>query len=282
MNKIASSADIAENVTLGENIKIGENVVIKSGCIIGDNVVLEDGVFVDYNVIVRNYVTIKAGGNIGVGCILGEYLADFYTNRESKNYPLTIGQKSIIRSQTVIYANSIIGDNFQTGHHVTIRENSEIGNHVRIGTYSDIQGDCTIQDYVNIHSNVFIAQKSVIKKYAWLFPHVVLTNDPNPPSETELGIIVEEFAAVAARAVVLPGVVIGEGSLAGAGAVVTKDVEAGKVVVGNPAKVLCDTKQIRDNVTRTKVYPWKYTFDRGMPWQGIGYDKWVEKERGED
>lgn len=275
---ISSTAEIAGNVILGNNIKIGDNVVIKESCIIGDNVTLGDNVYIDYNVLIRDNVTVEEGGVIGAGCILGELLADFYEDRNNKVHPLIIGKNALIRSGTIIYGDNVLGDNLQTGHRVTIREKSRIGSHVRIGTLSDIQGYCEIQDYVNMHSNVHIGQKSTIKKYAWIFPYVILTNDPNPPSESLLGVTVEEYAIVSTGSVVLPGVVIGSGALVGAGAVVTKNVDAAMVAVGNPAKMRCGTDKIRDNVTGEQVYPWQYTFDRGMPWKGIGYDKWKEQE----
>lgn len=274
IDKITLNASIAENVLIGHNVKIGNNVIIKSGCIIGDNVVLEDGVFIDYNVLIRNNVTVKKAGTVGARCILGEYLADFYADRTDKNHSLIIGEKAVIRSDTIIYGNNTIGDNFQTGHRAAIRENAVIGNNVRIGTNSDVQGNCVIQDYVNIHSNVFIAPNSTIKKYAWIFPGVILTNDPHPPSETVQGVTIEEFAAISAGAVVLPGVIVGQGAVVGAGAVVTKDIERNQVAVGNPARAICGTDKVRDDVTGEKVYPWQYNFDRGMPWKDIGYEKW--------
>lgn len=188
-----------------------------------------------------------------------------------------IGKNSLLRSETIIYGDNDFGEALQTGHRVTIREKSKIGNHVRIGTLSDIQGHCEIQDYVNMHSNVHIGQKSIIKKYAWIFPYVILTNDPNPPSEDLLGVTVEEFAIIATSTVVLPGKIIGEGALVGAGSVVTKDVSANMIAVGNPAREKGSTEKIRNDVTGQQVYPWQYTFDRGMPWQGIGYEKWLSE-----
>lgn len=277
-NKISIEAIIAEDVLIGNNVEIGAGTVIKSGCIIGDNVILGNNVYVDYNVIIRDNVTIKDNGTIGARCILGEYLVDFYKNRVNKNHPLVLGENALIRSETIIYGDNNIGDNFQTGHRVTIREGAQIGRNVRVGTLSDIQGHCIIEDYVNMHSNVHIGHKSVIKKYAWIFPYVVLTNDPNPPSESLLGVTLEEFAVVSTGSVLLPGITVGTGALVGAGAIVTKNVDANMVAVGNPAKMICGTEKIRDNVTGEKVYPWQYTFDRGMPWQGIGYDNWKEQQ----
>ena len=132
---------------------------------------------------------------------------------------------------------------------------------------SDIQGNCEIQDYVNIHSNVHIGMHSLIKKYAWIFPYVVLTNDPNPPSNSLLGVTIEEFAVVATGSVVLPGKVIGEGALVGAGSIVTKDISADAIAVGNPAKEHGKTDKIKDAITQKQVYPW----------EGIGYEKWTQK-----
>lgn len=279
MKKIVDeNTKIADTVRLGENVRIGVGVVICDYCIIGNNVVIEDNVYLDCAVVVRDNVTICESSTIGSGCILGEYLADFYQARISQNHPLTIGTNSLIRSGTIIYGDNTLGDYLQTGHRVTIREQSKIGSHVRIGTLSDIQGYCEIQDYVNIHSSVHVGQKSIIKKYAWLFPYVVLTNDPNPPSEALLGVTIEEFAIVATGTVVLPGRTISTGALVGAGSVVTKDITANIIAVGNPAREKGSTDKIKDSITGNQVYPWQYVFDRGMPWENVGYENWIKEQ----
>lgn len=252
----------------------GSNVTIKENVIIGDNVILEDNVYLDYGVIIRDNVHIKEGTFIGARSIIGEYLVDFFEDKINKSHPLIIGANSLIRSETIIYGGSEIGDNFQTGHRVTIRENTNIGSHVRIGTLTDIQGNCQIGNYVSLHSKVFIGENTIIKDYAWIFPHVVVTNDPTPPSNTLLGVTIGEFASVSAGAILLPGVTISKDSLVGAGTVVTKDVQEGKVVVGNPGKVICDITEIKNKTTGEQVYPWRCKFDRGMPWKDSGYDTW--------
>lgn len=253
---------------------IAPTAKISEGVHIGENVIIEDGVYIDYGAIIRDNVHIKKNTFIGARCIIGEYLADFFDDNINKRHPLIIGEGSLIRSETIIYGECTIGDYFQTGHRVTIRENSKIGHHVRVGTLSDIQGYCEIQEYVNIHSNVHICMKSTIKKYVWIFPYVVLTNDPNPPSEMMLNITIEEFAILATASIILPGLTIGKDSLVGAGAIVTKNVMEQKVVTGNPAKEICDITEIKNKITGEQVYPWRYTFDRGMPWRDIGYEDW--------
>ncbi len=254
---------------------IAPTATIMDGAIIGDHVVIEDHVHIDYGVIIRDHVHIKAGTTVDARCILGEHLMDFYADRINKRHPLVIGRNSIIRSEAIIYGDTVIGDHFQCGHRVTIREKTRIGHHTRIGTLSDIQGNCEIGNYVSIHSDVFVAPETVLRDYCWLFPHVVLTNDPTPPSETVKGVVVDEYAIVATGAIIMPGKHIGRDSLVGAGAVVTKDVPEQKVFVGNPAKEICDVGQIIDKTTGEPAYPWRFHFDRGMPWKDIGYDNWV-------
>ncbi|APC42745.1 transferase [Clostridium estertheticum subsp. estertheticum] len=257
---------------------ISDSAIIKENVIIGDNVIIEENCYIDYGVIIRDNVHIKKGSYIGVRCILGEYLMDFYADRLNKGHPLVIGENALIRSDTIVYGETIVGNNFQTGHRVTIRERSRIGDNVRVGTLSDIQEECSIGNYVSLHSNVFVGEKSVIKDYVWIFPHVILTNDPTPPSQTLLGVTVEAYAAIAAGSIILPGVNIGEDSLVGAGSVVSKNVEKETLVVGNPAKRNSTIQNIKNRQTGEQVYPWKYTFARGMPWEKLGYEQWLKGE----
>lgn len=255
---------------------IAKNATIKEMVIIGHNVTIEDDVYIDYGCIIRDNVHIKKGSFIGARSILGEYLIDFYKDKTNKVHPLVIGENALIRTENVIYGDTVIGDNFQSGHKVTIRENTKIGNNVRVGTLSDIQGYCEIGNYISIHSNVHIGQKTKINDYVWIFPYVVLTNDPTPPSDELLGVTIESFAIVSTGSVVLPGVHIYEDSLVGAGAIVTKDVAKETVVVGNPAKEVCSVRKIKNKFTGESVYPWKYTFKRGMPWEEKDYETWIQ------
>ncbi len=277
MNKIAKSAKMSDNVNIGDNVEIGEDVVICAGCKIGNNVNIARGTYIDYDVILRDNLELGENSFVGARSILGEYLVDFVTKREQITHKLSIGHNAVIRSETIIYGDNVIGDYFETGHRVTIRENSRIGHHVKIGTLSDIQGYCEIGNYVHMHSNVHIGHKSVINDYVWIFPYVILTNDPTPPSEDLLGVNIDKFAVIGSGTVILPGIKIGKESLVGAGAVVTKDVLPERIVVGNPAKDIGNTSKIRNKVTGEQVYPWKYSFERGMPWEGIGYENWSHR-----
>lgn len=245
---------------IGDGVKIGENVTIGAHCIVYDNVEIGDCC------------------QIGADVILGEPTGAIYRDRANYvNPPLVLGEASIIRSGSILYAGSTFGERLETGHRVTIREGTNAGLNLRVGTLSDIQGDCQIGNYVRFHSNVHIGQKSVIGDYVWIFPYVVLTNDPHPPSQVMLGVVVEDYAVVATMSVVLPGVIIGQDALVGAGSIVNRNVEPKALVAGNPAKKVCSVIDIKSRQDGSQVYPWRFSFDRGMPWEGQGFERWRDE-----
>lgn len=174
---------------------------------------------------------------IGDGSVIG-YFAALGVHGPPEH--LRVGANSVIRSHSVIYRGVSIGDSFQTGHGVLVREYTQIGNNVSIGTHSVVEHHVTIKDDVRIHSNCFIPEFTVLESGAWLGPAVVVTNAkyPNRPETKQnlSGVTVGVGAVVGAGAVLLPGVVIGDGAIVGAGAVVTKSIDAGATFVGNPAR----------------------------------------------
>lgn len=267
---------LGAGTTVGSHVEFGNNVIIGNNCIIEDNVILGDNVYIDHNCIIRSDVTLGAGSFVGANCIIGERLMDFCIDRQYHKHPLSIGKQALIRSGSIIYGGSHIGEHFQTGHQVTIRENAQIGDHVSVGTLSDIQGTCRIGNYVRLHSNVHIGQLSEIDDFVWIFPYVVLTNDPTPPSENFVGVHVCSFAIIATGALIMPGMEIGSDSLVAAGAIVTKPVQQYAVVAGNPGKPISDVRKIRNKITGEPVYPWRYHFKRAMPWEATDFDTWLE------
>ena len=240
---------------VSEKAIIGQNVTIGPFTIIYDNVRLEDN------------VTIESHCEIGV------------SNHLSGGNLLVIGSNSHIRSHSIFYEGSSFGEKLTTGHRVTVREKTIAGKNLQIGTLSDIQGHCTIGDYVRFHSNVHIGQASIIGHFVWIFPYVVLTNDPHPPSNTLKGVTVEDYAVVATMSVVLPGVTIRKGTLVGAHSCVNRDTEAEMVYVGSPAKKICATGGIRlQDGSNLNAYPWVNHFNRGYPDSVI--DAWKRGEHG--
>ena len=127
---------------------------------------------------------------------------------------------------------------------VDIHPSAKIGKHVIIGRYTNICGDIEIGDYTRIQGFCFIPDSVKIGEYVFIGPNVTFTNIKRPRvrnyamKERDGVTIVEDDARIGAGAVILPGIRIGSGALIGAGAVVTKDVKPGAVMIGCPAKEL--------------------------------------------
>lgn len=157
---------------------------------------------------------------------------------------VSIKEKALIRSGSIIYSGVKIGKRFQSGHNILIRENTEIGDDVLLGTNSVIDGNCKIGNGVKVQTNVYITTNTTIEDGVFLGPCCVTTNDKYMQyGSGELkGPIIKRGARIGANATILPGVTIGEDAVIGSGAVVIGDVPAKKIIVGNPARELKGTK----------------------------------------
>ena len=191
-------------------MKISSTPIIHPNLSIGSNVVIEDF------------------------CIIGVPF------KGMKNEQTIIGDNSIIRSGTYIYAGNKIGKNFHTGNKVNIRELNVIGDNVSIGTLSVIEHNIIIHNGVRIHTQAFIPEYTIIEKNCWIGPNVVFTNAKYPKhpkvKENLKGAYIQKNVKIGANTTLLPGVVIGKHSLIGAGSVVIKNVASGLIVAGSPAK----------------------------------------------
>ena len=178
------------------------------------------------NVEIGPFTIIHDNVEIGANSFIGSHCEIGVPTKLGDGSPLKLGESALIRSHSVFYESSNIGDNFVTGHRVTVRECAQIGKDFQMGTLGDIQGHCEIGDYVRANSNVHIARKTKIGNFVWIFPYTIFTNDPHPPSSTLIGCVVEDYAVITTMCVLLPGVHIGTKSLVAAHSLVSKDVEA--------------------------------------------------------
>ena len=125
-----------------------------------------------------------------------------------------------------------------------------IGDDTFIGPFVEIQTGASIGSKCKVQSHSFICTGTTIEDEVFVGHGVMFTNDRYPLSTTPQGafqtqadwtlegVTVKKRAAIGSAAVILPGIEIGEGALIGAGAVVTKNVGAGTIVAGNPARVV--------------------------------------------
>lgn len=244
--KIHPTALVSDKAVIGENVSIGAYTIIHDNVVIGSNSIIESF------------------------CELG------VENKFCAGEPLVVGDNAHIRSHSTFYAASKFGKNLVTGHRVTVREKTLAGESFQIGTLGDIQGHCEIGNFVKCHSNVHIGNKSKIGNYVWIFPYVVLTNDPHPPSEVLIGCEISDFAVIATMSVILPGVKVASDTLIGAGSIVGKNVDTGWVFAGNPAKPICEINKIKlKDGSGRDAYPWRSHFHRGYPQHEV--EKWLNE-----
>jgi acetyltransferase-like isoleucine patch superfamily enzyme len=200
--------------------------------------------FLSENAIVHPNVHLGANHQIGEFVIIGVPPR----NLGPGELETWIGPDVILRSHTIIYAGNQIGSRFQTGHSVILRELNEVGDDVSIGTQSVIEHHVKIGNRVRIHSGVFIPEYSILDDDTWVGPRVVFTNAMyplSPGAKSDLkGPHLMPGAKIGANATLLPGVLIGRNALVGAGAVVVNNVPDGKVVAGNPARIIKDVSEL--------------------------------------
>lgn len=130
-----------------------------------------------------------------------------------------------------------------------------IGSECNIGAFVEIRKEVKIGNRVKIQAFAFVPEKVVIEDEVFIGPHVVFTNDPFPRATdlngnlkkesdwVQVPTFVKRGASIGANSTIVCGVTIGEGSMVGAGSVVTKDVPAWTVVAGNPAKMIRKIKK---------------------------------------
>jgi acetyltransferase-like isoleucine patch superfamily enzyme len=201
-------------------------------------------------------ISLGKNSKIGENVILGE------ENKSCRGKKLILGDNAVIRSHTVVYLGNEIGDDFQTGHGVLIRENNKIGNKVSLGTHSVIERDNIIGNGVRIHTACFIPEYVIIEDEAWLGPRVTILNVLHPPcpkaDECSKHVVIKKNAKIGGNVTIGPRVTIGQNALVGFGSVVTKDVPDDTVVSGNPAKPMKKVKELDCVIGEFKIpYEWE-------------------------
>ncbi len=138
-----------------------------------------------------------------------------------------------VGKDTRIWHFSHIQSGASIGKQCSIGQNVNIGNNVRIGNNVKIQNNVSIYEGVELEDNVFCGPSMV-------FTNIKIPRSEFPQKGTEYyaKTIVKKSASIGANATIVCGVIIGEYSLIGSGAVITKDVPPFSLVVGNPGRVV--------------------------------------------
>jgi acetyltransferase-like isoleucine patch superfamily enzyme len=157
--------------------------------------------------------------------------------------PTEIGDGTIVSTGAIVFAGTRIGARVILGDQACVRERVDVGDDVVIGRGVLVENDTTIGALTKIQAEAYITAYSTLEDNVFIAPCVVTTND-NFMGRTEerhalmKGPTIRRGARIGGGVILCPGVEVGSEAFVGAGAVVTKDVAPGVVVVGNPARVL--------------------------------------------
>jgi UDP-2-acetamido-3-amino-2,3-dideoxy-glucuronate N-acetyltransferase len=141
----------------------------------------------------------------------------------------------------IIENGSMIGEGTKIWHFSHIMERAVVGKNCNIGQNVVVSPQVILGNNVKVQNNVSIYTGVVCEDDVFLGPSCVFTNVINPRSfisrkEEFKPTLVKKGATIGANATIICGIIIGEYAMIGAGSVVTKDVPAYALIVGNPGK----------------------------------------------
>jgi acetyltransferase-like isoleucine patch superfamily enzyme len=214
----------APGLLLGEEVRVGSDVSFGAYVIVHDKTSIGDGCVVDDHAVLakrpRLAASSSARGDVG---------------------SLTLGERVTVCQAAIVFAGTTIGARAILGDQSFIRERSSVGADTVIGRGSVVDNDVQVGARVRVQTGVYLTAFTLVEDDVFIGPGALTTNDNTMARhgpETRLeGAILRRACRVGAGAILTPGVEIGEEAYVAAGALITRDVAAGTVVMGSPARV---------------------------------------------
>lgn len=232
--QIHPAADLADDVRIGHFCVIEAEVRIGAGTVLGHHVVIREGSILGEGVRVDDHA------------VIGKQpmrAARSATTRAEPLPPARVGDDCLIGTGTVLYAGCTVGRRVLMADYATVRERVSVGDETIVGRGVAIENDCTVGARCKLETNAYITALSTVEDDVFIAPGVLTSND-NFMGRTEArkehfgGPTIRRGARLGVGAVVLPGKEVPEEAVVAAGAVLTRDAEAGQVHLGVPARAI--------------------------------------------
>ncbi|WP_176461763.1 acyltransferase [Anaeromicrobium sediminis] len=224
---ISKTAKVGNNFNIGKNCIIGENVVIHNNVTIYDNTIIGDNTEIFDNAVLGRPP--RSAGN------LVHKLKDDYSN-------LVIGKNCSIGVGAVVYVGTVIGNNVLLCDYCSIREECKIDDYTTLGRHVAVNHSVTIGKRTKIIDNACLGSYLIVEDDVFISAGVIFTNDnemrlSGKQLDKTSGPCIKKGCRIGGNSIFLPGVIVGENSVIGAGSVVTKDIPSGTVAMGIPARI---------------------------------------------
>jgi acetyltransferase-like isoleucine patch superfamily enzyme len=217
---------------LGPFAVIGAGARVGDGCRIGAHAVIHPG------------TVLGAGCEVQDHAVLGKppKLARHSTASREAPAPLELADGAVVCCAAIVLAGATIGTGALVGDQAFVRERSVLGAASVVGRGSTLDNDVVLGSRVRVQTDVYLTAYSVVEDDVFVGPGVLTTNDSTMARHGEdfqlRGAHLRRACRVGGRAVLLPGVEVGEEAFVAAGSLVTRNVPAYTLVMGVPARAV--------------------------------------------